>query len=127
MKVIVCGDRNWSNRRIVAKRLSRLPRGSLVITGGCSGADTLAAQEALAQKIDLLVLHARWDLYGSQRGSPAGPLRNIRMLEEGKLGLVIAFHNNLLRSKGTKDMTDRAKAAGIPVEIIRESSDSEQA
>jgi len=39
------------------------------------------------------------------------------MLDEGKPTYVLAFHDNLAESKGTKDMVTRAKKAGIPVEV----------
>ena len=37
------------------------------------------------------------------------------MLDEGKPDTVVYFHDNIERSKGTKDMVSRAKKAGLPV------------
>ena len=45
----------------------------------------------------------------------AGPIRNQRMLVEGKPDLVIAFHDDLESSRGTKDMIKRSLKAGIRV------------
>ena len=47
-------------------------------------------------------------------GRAAGPLRNARMIAEGKPDLVIAFKGN----RGTQDCCRKAEAAGIPVRRI---------
>lgn len=39
------------------------------------------------------------------------------MLDEHKIDLVVAFHNDLSRSKGTKDMLRQANKKGIRTEI----------
>ena len=54
---------------------------------------------------------AQWDKYGKS----AGVIRNQQMLDEGKPDTVVYFHDNIERSKGTKDMVSRAKKAGLPV------------
>lgn len=48
-------------------------------------------------------------------GKAAGPIRNQRMLDEGKPDLVVAFPGG----RGTADMVRRAKAAGVPVRLNR--------
>lgn len=50
---------------------------------------------------------ADWEQCGRQ----AGPLRNARMLAEGRPDAVIAFPGG----KGTADMVRKARAAGLPV------------
>ena len=40
------------------------------------------------------------------------------MLSEGKPDLIVAFHNDLANSKGTKDTITRALRTGIPVDLI---------
>ncbi len=44
----------------------------------------------------------------------AGPIRNKQMLTEGKPDLVIAFHNDIEKSKGSKNMVALAKKHDIP-------------
>jgi len=44
-------------------------------------------------------------------GKKAGPLRNQRMIDEGRPDLVVAFPGG----KGTADMVRRAEAAGVKV------------
>ncbi len=57
---------------------------------------------------------AQWHQYGRA----AGPLRNQEMLTDAKPDLVLAFHRNLARSRGTADMVRRARAAGVPVRVF---------
>ena len=59
----------------------------------------------------VLAFPADWDKYHKA----AGHIRNQQMLTEGKPTLVLAFHHDLARSKGTKDMVRRALKAGLAV------------
>lgn len=70
----------------------------------------------LATLMDMSVLEfpADWKKYGRA----AGPIRNTEMLVKGKPDLVIAFHYNLDRSKGTKDMIQQSLNHGVDVIII---------
>jgi len=42
------------------------------------------------------------------------------MLDQGRPDIVLAFHTNINQSKGTKDMVERAKKAGILSRTIEE-------
>ncbi len=53
------------------------------------------------------MFHAEWMKYGKA----AGPIRNARMLAEGKPDLVVAFPGG----RGTADMLRRVREAGIEV------------
>ena len=121
MRVLVCGGRNFDDRSAMARVLRRfkpaIPTDDdlaehVIITGGASGADELAAQYAEVFGIRLRVYPADWKTHGRA----AGPIRNQKMLDEGKPDLVIAFPGG----RGTADMVRRAKAAGIPVELAKE-------
>jgi hypothetical protein len=119
-RVLVCGDRHWTNREAIRRVLQGLiERGyDDLIHGGAKGVDTLAGE---VWKYDLKqsepwVFKAEWSLYGRA----AGPIRNQRMLDEGKPDLVVAFHNDLPKSKGTKDMVKRAQKADVPVLLYNE-------
>ena len=48
----------------------------------------------------------------------AGTDRNTQMLVEGKPGLIMAFHSNIAKSKGTKNMIAQAKKAGIETLLV---------
>lgn len=57
---------------------------------------------------------ANWQRYGRA----AGPVRNQQMLDEGKPDLILAFHQDIVNSKGTADMIRRANRAGVPTRIL---------
>jgi hypothetical protein len=113
MKVLVCGDRNWSSESVILERLSKLPAGTTVIEGGARGADQMAG--AIARRLGLPVVEvpANWGLHGRA----AGPIRNRKMLDMSPT-LVIAFHPDLAKSKGTADTVREAGRRGIPAEVI---------
>jgi hypothetical protein len=114
VRVLVCGDRNWTEQVPIYMRLRQLPRDTVVIHGCARGADTIGGQVARSLGFKVLEFPADWDKYGKG----AGPIRNQQMLDEGKPELVLAFHRNFADSKGTKDMVSRAKKANIPCEVI---------
>lgn len=118
MNVVVCGDRNWKRTDIIERELRKLPADTLIIHGAARGADTLG--KFVAERIGLKVINdgkgfpADWKRYGKA----AGPIRNQQMIDEGKPDLVLAFHENINESRGTKDMVARARGIGIKVIII---------
>ena len=116
----MCGDRNWNDRRKLYDALDtwNLYSGekiTTIIEGEAKGADRLAADWGEAHGIEVLRFPADW----SEQGRSAGPRRNTRMLKEGKPDLVLAFHDYLDESKGTKNMVEQAKRAGIPTMVYR--------
>lgn len=114
MRVLVCGARDWTDADAIRRELLALPAGSVVIEGAARGADRLAAQIARELGLGVEEYPADWMRYGRA----AGPIRNRRMLEEGKPDLVLAFHADLARSKGTRDMVERAQKAGTEVRVV---------
>lgn len=113
--VVVSGDResSCSYKKIIKRELSNLPQKSTVIHGACKGIDITAAR--IAEKLNLKVkafpiTRKDW----TQLGFAAGPLRNRQMLDRNP-DMVLAFHPDILHSKGTKDMMRQAYNRGIPV------------
>lgn len=113
MKVLVCGDRNWTKKSAIYRVLYGFPKNTLIINGGALGADMLSSQIARQLKLEVQEFHAEWDTYGKK----AGPLRNIQMLKE-KPDIILAFHSHIHSSKGTLHMMTIAKEADIPVILI---------
>jgi predicted Rossmann-fold nucleotide-binding protein len=127
-RVLVCGGRDYARivpgktfeypRRIAEKKKASEALGKLVVEfgafqlihGGAKGADAAADAWAREQRgfPNPIVFEALWD-------DAAGPIRNEKMLREGKPDLVVAFPGG----DGTKDMVDRARAAGVTVMEIR--------
>lgn len=116
MRVLVCGGRDYNDRdRAFAEldRLLPLDGTTSIIVGGANGADRLAADWYFA-RIEQLSIIDHYPAQWKKHGRAAGPIRNQRMIDEGKPDLVIAFPGG----KGTADMVRRAKAAGIQVTEI---------
>lgn len=128
MRVIVCGGRTFGNystsrrgsvewkkadaeRTFIFDTLDKFkPAISCVIEGAARGADTVAGEWAIANGKDLKEFPADWAIHGPS----AGYLRNKKMLHEGNPDLVIAFPGG----KGTANMVNQAKKAGVPVKEI---------
>lgn len=117
MRVLVCGSRDWRNYDLILEHVGMLKHVDVIIEGGAPGADSLARKVARKLYIPYLEFTAAW----RKDGKRAGPMRNQRMLDEGKPDLVLAFHNHMEHSKGTKDMVDRAEKADVEVRIVEES------
>ena len=113
MRLLVCGSRTFKDYELMTARLQEVaPQATTVITGGMAGADALAAYWAYQFKIDTECYGAKW---GAQ-GNSAGPIRNQRMLDEGKPDLVVAFYDKArTRSRGTAHMVSIARQAGVNV------------
>lgn len=112
MRILVCGDRNWTDYKLILKTLLGLGGGPhTIIDGQASGADSLGNKAAMSLSWPWKRYPADWARYGRA----AGPIRNQQMLDEGKPELVLAFHDDLVHSKGTKDMISRAEKAKIKV------------
>lgn len=125
MKILVCGDRNWRDFGYIMGILSAFENNFLdspiiVIEGEANGADKLAALAAGQLQIPVEPYPANW----KQFGKSAGPIRNSEMLRLGKPDCVLAFHNDLAKSKGTLDMVTKSRRASIPVWTSQEGAES---
>lgn len=109
--VLVCGSRDWKDRDIIRARLEKLPGGTVIMHGECRGADMIADSVASELGFDLIRVPAMWEAYGRS----AGPRRN-RLMLDLKPNLVLAFHEDIHRSKGTIDTVREARRRGIKTE-----------
>lgn len=110
MIILVCGDRNWTDRELVRLTLKQFDSPTIV-HGAAKGADSLANEVAIELGFTLCGHPARWEKYGRA----AGPIRNKEMLDHHPdLDFVIAFHDDLPNSKGTRNMLEQATERGIP-------------
>ena len=121
-KILVTGDREWDDIPRVVAELRGYRPGTILVHGACRGADIICAAVAEALRFEVRAYPADWEKHG--RG--AGPIRNRQMLtEENKpeepIDLVLAFHNNIQKSKGTADMLDCVDAAGLPWKLCTSS------
>jgi hypothetical protein len=115
-KVLVCGDRNWTNADLIRTELQKIDDIELVIHGACKGADRIAGIVAKGLGIPVQEFPAQWKVYGKG----AGPVRNHEMLDEGHPDRVLAFHNDISKSKGTAHMVSISTKAEVPTKVISE-------
>lgn len=119
MRILVCGGRNYRNSQFLGQVLSDLTAENIsqgdpvtIIHGAARGADEMAGAWAMSNRLNMEVYAANWN----EDGRAAGPIRNARMLAEGKPDLVVAFSGG----RGTADMIAKARRAGVPVHIVGE-------
>jgi len=115
VKVLITGDRGWTAAGVIETVIKTMPPDTIIVHGDASGADMIAAAYANARDMSTWAFPAQWQRWGGRR---AGPMRNQRMIDEAKPDLVVAFHNYLPGSKGTRDMVTKARLAGIPVQLF---------
>ncbi|MBU6283831.1 DUF2493 domain-containing protein, partial [bacterium] len=109
MRVLVCGGRKFDDKAMLERALGEIEITEL-IEGAAKGADRLAREWAEARKIPFQTFKPEFGRYGRA----AGPIRNKRMLAEGKPDLVVAFPGG----SGTANMVGLARAAGVPVRLV---------
>jgi len=97
MRICVCGGRDYFNAAKVNEVLDYAYKRKpfVLISGGATGADTLAIQWARSRKVPCEVYPAQWRLFG--RG--AGPIRNHQMIGTG-IDVLLAFPGG----RGTQHM-----------------------
>ena len=88
MKVLVTGDRSWTDFGAIRDFLEE-HGATIVVHGGASGADELAGFAATALGIECRVHEANWKEFGRK----AGPIRNKDMFNEEQPDIVGAFHD----------------------------------
>jgi aspartate aminotransferase-like enzyme len=111
LKILVSGSRYYKNYRKILSFLTRMKQKHsevIVVEGGARGADTLARKACEKLNIKCKEYNANWEKYGRA----AGPIRNQQMLDDNDdIEIVAIFHEELNKSKGTKDMLKRARKA----------------
>ena len=115
MKLLCCGDRNWTNKNRIREILISYPPDTTVIEGESEGADKLCKEVAKSLGMVVIPVPANWDKYGRA----AGPIRNKLMLDM-KPEIVIGFHSNIATSLGTKNCLIQARNMGIRTIVITE-------
>ena len=112
MRVLVCGSRTWTTRWLIESMLVK-HKATVVIDGAAKGADSLGHNVAVGLGLKTIRFPADW----KKHGKAAGPIRNQQMLDEGKPDLVLAFWDG--KSRGTQDMIERTKKAGIEITVFK--------
>lgn len=106
MRVLIVGDRNWTDKALIMSVLKALrPKPKVVLCGSGLGTDVITKEVATELGLKITEYVPNVNLYGRA----AYPMCNQRMLDEGQPTLVIAFHNNIEISKNTEHMLFIAK------------------
>jgi hypothetical protein len=119
-RVLVCGSRDWGDRRSISRRLQSLPVDATIVHGAASrrvdgvekSADMIADDVARSLGLSVEQHPANW----REWPRTAGFVRNIEMLDSG-VDLVIAFQRDL--SRGTQHTINEARKRGVDVEVHR--------
>lgn len=120
MKIIIAGDRNFSDyetlKRVCSEACDKIEKarpydGITIVSGTCRGADKLGEQFAHERKYGVVLFPADWNKFGRA----AGPIRNRNMAEYADM--LIAFWHGT--KGGTSSMIGLAEKAGIFIKIHR--------
>lgn len=114
-RVLVCGGVDYADYRTLCEVLDGIHKGtgiSCIIEGGALGADRFARMWARVNNVSYETYEADWQHFRKA----AGPMRNIRMLKEGKPDRVVAFPGH----KGTTGMVLLARKCYVEVLEIEE-------
>jgi hypothetical protein len=129
LTILVTGGRTWSDFDRLTTTLDEAAsraRGPVrLLVGDCpTGADQQARIWARRREVSAEVFRARWDemeVEGKPRKA-AGPLRNLELLDalDQAAGdrLVFAFHEDLERSRGTRQCVAAARRRGYDVTLV---------
>ena len=109
MKAAIIGSRSFDNYQLMKDSLSK-HNITEIISGGASGADSLAEKYALEKDIPLTIHFPNWKAFGKT----AGMVRNYKIVTDADI--IIAFWDG--SSKGTKNSIDTANQLGKEVIII---------
>lgn len=108
--VAIVGSRTYPDLDLVREYVAELPEGTVVISGGARGVDSVAEQAARKRGLETLVVYPDWKTYGKS----AGMRRNITIVDSADL--IVAFWNR--ESKGTKHTIAYAEKKLKPVIVV---------
>lgn len=115
-RLIVAGSRNFNNYELLKEKcdcllsLKRQTHSIVIVSGTARGADQLGERYAAERGYQVERFPADW----KNDGKAAGPIRNAQMAAYAD-ALVVFWDG---RSRGTRDMIERAEKRGLPVRVI---------
>jgi predicted Rossmann fold nucleotide-binding protein DprA/Smf involved in DNA uptake len=115
-KIGVVGSREFRNYRQLADHLNTLIyRGDSLVSGGASGADSMAQRYAREMGIPITIFYPDYNHYG--RG--AGFVRN-KAIAESSDRIVAFYAKGRFQQGGTANTIEWARKLGIPFEEFEE-------
>lgn len=113
MRLLVSGYRLFDSYEVVATEIQKIlpSTENVIIHGGCAGVDRCAGYFAKINQIQEQVFKPDWSL-----GKRAGPLRNEKMIVEGRPDHALLFLSR--ESRGTLNMLNLVKQYQILYTVI---------
>ncbi len=113
--VAVIGSRTFQDKERLYKYLDKNKSSiKVIVSGGASGADSLAAEWAEERSVPYLILPAKWKHEDGTRNLGGGFQRNIEIIKKSQV--VIAFWDQI--SRGTANSIELAKKYGKKLIIL---------
>lgn len=116
-RLIVAGSRDFVNYELLKQKCDCLlsqkkqTHSIVIVSGTARGADQLGERYAAERGYQVEKFPADWE----NDGKAAGPIRNAQMAAHADA--LVAFWDG--RSRGTRDMIERAEMRNLPVRVIR--------
>lgn len=110
MRVAIVGSREWAHPDAVIRCVNALPEGTVVVSGGARGVDTVAVAAAVQRGLETQVWLPDYDTYGDV----APMVRNREIVDD--CDQMFAFR--LKRSSGTSNAIRLARKSGKPVKVM---------
>jgi len=110
MRLAIIGSRKYPDLDRVRALVRGVPAGTLIVSGGAEGPDSIAVDTARERGLSYLVFPAKW----AELGRSAGLIRNQDIVDQADR--LVAFWD--LKSRGTKDTINKALADGKVVTIV---------
>ncbi len=95
---------------LVRAFVAALPAGVVLVSGGASGVDSVAAAAARARGLPVSVFEAAW----SSLGSAAGPVRSRALLSSGVSLAVVFWSGDAAASPGSAGALALCQSLGVP-------------
>lgn len=114
MRVLITGSRDWRDVKTIKRRLSDLPRDSVIVHGAATGADHIAHSVALHLGMTPEPHYPDYIRYVAQ----VAPLERNKLMVKLGADLCLAFPTP--KSRGTWHCLKLAQTAGIPFEVIEQ-------
>lgn len=116
LKVAVIGSRSLTDYDVVEEAMEPYRnRAGMIVSGGARGTDRLAEEWAKENEVETLIF-----LPDPAHGRGGYRIRNEKIVESADM--VVAFWDG--KSRGTKMVIEMCKDLGVPVEIVKISSDT---
>ena len=130
--ILVTGAREWADKDLIYNTLKEYifasgglrytdAKSVLLIHGACRGADNIAGDAANRLGFTVSFKPANWKEYGRA----AGVIRNLEMIklakeysDKGIPVIVLAFHDDLSKSKGTKHCVEMSIKNGLETKVF---------